>query len=928
MMKRGLSSSFTEVTGDGLTRFYGNRGCSSCLQWHFPRALLLLRPRASQQRRENKLWKQFFSDTSQWWDHRFDKANSKYPDFKHKETQEGLWIDRWSTPQWVKAKLSAMASGTVQRSVFSWTADIRRCVQNGEERKALEKYQKMQAQGVDPDKFTFVPVLKACANLSVLEEGRSVHSQIIDRGFEFDVFVGNGLIDMYSKCGSIDDARRVFDDMAERDRVSWNAMIMGYVKCGQGEKGLNLFKQMQQNGIEPDNATFVAALTACASLTALEDGKCVHTQIIQSGCESNVVVASCLIDMYAKCGSIEDARKVFDGMPMRSVVPWSTMIVSYVKCGQAGEALYLFRMMQQQGVEPDGVTFMGALNACASLASLEEGRYVHALAIRNGYATHMVIENCLIDMYTKCGRVEDARRVFKNMLERDVVSWSAMILGYARCDEAEKSMELYVQMQQDKVEPHNFTFAGVLKACSILATLEEGRHVHKQVIQTGWELNVYVGNCLVDMYAKCRSIDDACRVFNNLSERDVVSWSSMIVGYVKCGQGQKALKLFRKMQQEQVDPERVTFVGALNSCASVAALEEGRYVHEQVIQSGWESDLIVGNCLIDMYAKCGSIEDARNVFDNMPARDVFSWGAMTMGYAMHGLGKDALHLFDKMCQEGTEMDSALFLCLLSACSHAGLLDEGQYYFECMTPVYALAAKVEHYSCIVDLLGRSGCLNEADDIVNSMPCKPDLSVWRALLGACRIYGNVQMGERAAKHLLDLEPENSSGYVLLSNLYATSGKWDSSTKVQHMRKKRSVRKEPGCTWIEVNNQLHTFVVNDKDHPQISRIKAELKTLSEKMRKIGYVPDTQFVLHDVEKDLKEASLLHHSEKLAIAFGLISTPPGTPLRIFKNLRVCGDCHTATRFISKIVGRAILVRDANRFHHFKDGFCSCNDYW
>jgi pentatricopeptide repeat protein len=403
----------------------------------------------------------------------------------------------------------------------------------------------------------------------------------------------------------------------------------------------------------------------------------------------------------------------------------------------------------------------------------------------------------------------------------------------------------------------------------------------------------------------------------------------MILGYVKCSQGKNALELFQKMLGERVEPIPATFMAVLSACASVVALEEGRLIHEYISQSGWDSDLFVGSSLIDMYAKCGSVEDALRVFNKMPRHDLISWNTMLGGYAMHGHGKEAVEHFEQMWDRSVEIDKVTFICLLSACNHAGLVEEGLQFFESMKSVYGISATVEHYACMVDLLGRAGRLAEAEDLIKVMHCEPNAPVWRALLGACKVHGNIEMGEHAAKKVIELDPGDAAGYVLLSNIYAAAGKWDLSSNIQQQRLERGVNKQPGCTWIEVNHELHSFTVDDRDHPQISEIHAELSRLSKQMNHIGYVPDTKFVLHDVEEEDKVVRLCYHSEKLAIAFGLISTPPGTTLRIFKNLRVCGDCHTATKFIAKIVERGIIVRDANRFHHFnKDGLCSCRDYW
>ncbi|CAK9210163.1 unnamed protein product [Sphagnum jensenii] len=545
--------------------------------------------------------------------------------------------------------------------------------------------------------------------------------------------------------------------------------------------------------------------------------------------------------------------------------------------------------MQKKGMTPNTFTFVPVLNACASLRALEEGRQVHEQIIQSGCEGDAFVGCSLVDMYAKCGSMEDAHRVFNKMPSRDVVTWNAMILGHGKCAQGQKALELFSQMQQEGVKPDSVTFVGVVNACASWVALEEGRCAHEQIIQSGWDSDVFVGNSLVDMYAKCGSMEDAWRVFNKMPSRNVVTWNAMILGHVKCRQGQKSLELFRQMQQEAI---------------------------------------FVGNSLVDMYAKCGSMEDAKRVFNEMPLRDVVSWNTILGGFAMHGHGKEALTYFEQMCEEGVQPDDITFVCLLSACSHAGLVHEGMCFYASMKEVYMISPTVEHYTCMVDLLGRAGHLEEAENMIKSMPCKLHFATCMALLGACRIHGNVKMGERVAKQFIELDSENAAGYVLLANIYPASGNKHLCEDVEPQRKERDVKRQPGRTWIEVDSKVHTFVVDDQDHPQMVEIHAELKRLSGLMHDAGYVPHTTIVLHDVEEEEKAFHLCHHSEKLAIAFGLLNTAPGTPLRIRKNLRVCEDCHTSTKFISKIIGRTIMVRDVNCFHHFKDGVCSCMDYW
>ncbi|KAJ7550444.1 hypothetical protein O6H91_07G101600 [Diphasiastrum complanatum] len=728
---------------------------------------------ARQDRSMEKVWESFFSDPSQWWDHRLCKLNSRHPDFKHKRTQQGLWIWRKGNPRWVKARL-ATVTGTIQQSVFSWNTVLLRFVKDGQYRLALDLYKQMQHESIKPDTFTMVQVLNACASLTALEEGRLVHAQTVENGYDSDLFVGNSLVNMYSKCGSIDDACRAFSKINARDVVSWTAMIVAHAKSGQGEKALSLYRQMQLENVKPDTFAFVSVLNACASMAALPEGRHLHAQILEDGCQSNVFVGSGLIDMYAKCGSIEDSCKVFNVYEFEcDVVSWNAMIVGYVKCGQSLKALELYWQMQREQVKADTATFVGVLNACAELAALEDGRRVHAEILQHDCECNVMVESCLVDMYIKCGSLENAFTTFSDMRCREVVSWTVMIVGYGKFGQSEKALDLYRQMQLEQVKPDAVTFVSVLNACANTAALEEGRLVHAQIIQYGCEADIRVRNCLIDMYAKCGSIEDSCKVFNDGFTTDVISWTAMIGGYVKCGQEQKALKFYQQMLLESVEPVNLTFVGVLSACSNVAALKEGRHVHAKVMETGCVSDVAIANCLIDMYSKSGCIEDACRIFNHMPSRDHVSWNAMIMGYALHGHGKEALRLLEHMFQEDLDTDGITFVGLLSACNHAGLIDEGHFYFEHMNPVCAVSTEVEHYSCMVDLLGRAGKLDEAEALITKMPCEPNLTIWTALLGACRNSGNVEMGERIARKLLDVDPQCASAYVLLSNMYAAAG-----------------------------------------------------------------------------------------------------------------------------------------------------------
>eukprot|EP00253_Pinus_taeda_P019276 PITA_19276 len=603
--------------------------------------------------------------------------------------------------------------------------------------------------------------------------------------------------------------------------------------------------------------------------------------------------------MYAKCGSIEFAQRWFDKISNKNVVSWNIMISGYVQNGLAIEALILFRNMVAENVTPNCVTAAIVLQACAHLASLQQGMSIHGYILRRHLEVDVFVGNFLIDMYVKCGNVEMAQQVFDKMLRSDVVSWSAMITGYTQSGHAKEALSLFQKMQLEGLRPNSFIMASVLPACAHLKSLPEGKCIHGCIIRRGFEFDVVVSTALVDMYAKCGSMEITNQLFNKMLERDLASWNAMITGYAQNGQAHEALTFFYHMQEVDLKPDSVTIV-----------------------------DVIVGTALIDMYAKCGNIDFAQRAFDKISKRDVIPSSAMIAGYGMHGHCEEALHLFSKMINIGIRPDHITFQSVLSACSHAGLVDEGMRYFDSMIQDYCITPSVDHFACMIDLLGRAGRLSEAQEIIERMPLKPNISVWGALLGACRVHRNIKLAQYVAERLFEIDPKNVGYYVLLSNIYAASGRWNDVAKVRTMMKELGLRKTPGCSSILVNKRVHAFFVGDRSHPQSENVYGTLETLVGQMKEAGYIPNTDFVLHDVEEEVKGQMLSSHSEKLAIAFGLINTSPSTATRITKNLRMCGDCHNATKFISKIVRREIIVRDANRFHYFRNGFCSCKDYW
>lgn len=514
-------------------------------------------------------------------------------------------------------------------------------------------------------------------------------------------------------------------------------------------------------------------------------------------------------------------------------------------------------------------------------------------------------------------------------------------------------------MLTQPVEPNAFTISSLLKGC----TLQPAKVVHSHAVKLGFSSDLYVSTGLVDAYARGGDVVSAQKLFDAMSVRslvsltamltcyakhgmlkearvlfegmgvkDVVCWNVMIDGYAQHGDPNEALVLFRRMLGKNVRPNEITVLAVLSSCGQLGALESGRWVHSYVknngVGVGVKVNVRVATALVDMYSKCGSLEDARKVFDAIEGKDVVAWNSMIMGYGIHGFSDEALGLFHEMCCVGVKPSDITFVAVLTACAHAGLVEKGLEVFDLMRDRYKMEPKVEHYGCMVNLLGRAGRVREAYDLVRSMEVEPDPVLWGTLLWACRIHNDVSLGEEIAEFLVSNDLASSGTYVLLSNMYAAAGNWVGVAKMRSLMKGSGVEKEPGCSSIEVDNRVHEFLAGDLRHPRSKDIYSMLEEMNGWLKSHGYTPKTDVVLHDIGEQQKEQSLEVHSEKLALAFGLINTSPGSAIKIVKNLRVCLDCHAVMKMISKITDRKIIMRDRNRFHHFENGLCSCGDYW
>ncbi|PIM97401.1 hypothetical protein CDL12_30127 [Handroanthus impetiginosus] len=847
-----------------------------------------------------------------------------------------------------------LTSGT--RSKSSWIESLRFQTRSNSFREAITTFIQMQASGIRPDNFAFPAVLKAATALQDLGLGEQIHASAIKLGYDSrSVTVANTLLHMYGQCSyDVHQVLKVFHRIPQRDQVSWNSMINALCKYEQWELALEAFRLMGLERIEPSSFTLVSVALACSNLNrcdGLRLGKQVHGYSLRVD-DRKTFTTNSLMAMYAKLGRIDDAKIVFEMFAQRDMVSWNTVISAFSQNDRFREALEYFSFMKDEGFQSDGVTISSVLPACSHLELLDLGKQIHAYAFRNDdLIGNSFVASALVDMYCNCKQVVSGRRVFDSALDRKLALWNAMLAGYTQNGFYMEALMLFMKLMVVSGHfPNPTTMASVLPACVHCEAFVDKEVVHGYVLKLGLGRDRYVQNALMDLYSRIGKIEESKYIFHNMESKDIVSWNTMITGYVVCGYHEDALSLLHEMQilgrkDEEDDnfdnntkvsfkPNSVTLMTILPGCAALAALTKGKEIHAYAIRNALESDVAVGSALVDTYAKCGCLNMARRVFDMMPTRNVITWNVIIMAYGMHGEGHEALALFKRMVAEGVgggevKPNEVTFIAIFAACSHSGMVDEGRQLFQRMKEDYGVEPNGDHYACVVDLLGRAGRLDEAYEIINSMPTSLDrVGTWSSLLGACRIHQNVQLGEFSALNLLQLEPNVASHYVLLSNIYSSAGLWEKANEVRKNMKERGVRKEPGCSWIEFGDEVHKFVAGDTSHPRSEQLYEFLDDLFTRLKKEGYIPNTSCVLHNVNEQEKENLLCGHSERLAIAFGLLNSPPGTTIRVAKNLRVCNDCHSATKFISKIVDREIVVRDVRRFHHFKDGGCSCGDYW
>ncbi|KAL6227283.1 hypothetical protein ACLB2K_001242 [Fragaria x ananassa] len=655
-------------------------------------------------------------------------------------------------------------------------------------------------------------LIQKCTAITSLREARRIHSLLLTTTTvgSRSVYMYNNVLSMYARCGSVGDARKVFDEMPQRSVVSFNALAAGYSRSAEtAGLALGLLKQLGGECLRPNASTFASAVQASCALEDWLFGSLVHAQVVKCGVLSDLCVQTALLGMYSNCGDLDSARRVFGGIVDRDVVAWNSMIFGYLKHDKAKEGLRLFDSMLRIGVIPTQFTYSMVLSACSRLRNLYLGKIIHARVIVSSTEADLALGNSLLDMYCNSGDTQAAFSVFNEMNSPDLVSWNTMIAGYSENGDGEKAMGLFSRLKKlSLLKPDEYTFAAIISAAGADLASDYGNLLHAQVTKAGLEKSMFVGTALVSMYFKNSETDNAERVFYSIPEKDVVLWTEMIMGYSRLADGESAIKLFKEMCKEGYMFDSFALSGALGACSDLAMLKQGEMIHSQALKTGFDVEMSVCGSLVDMYAKNGCLESAYCIFSRVLDPDLKCWNSMLGGYSHHGMAEEALKLFFEIKKHGLVPDQVTFLSLLSACNHSGLVEVGKFLWNCMKE-NGIPPGPKHYSCMVSLLSRARLLNEAEELIIKSPFNEDnLELWRTLLSSCVINKNLEIGVHAAEQVLKVDAEDSATHILLSNLYASAGKWDEVVEIRRKIKELTLEKDPGLSWIEDKRNIQVF------------------------------------------------------------------------------------------------------------------------
>ncbi|KAL2343617.1 hypothetical protein Fmac_004902 [Flemingia macrophylla] len=698
-----------------------------------------------------------------------------------------------------------------------------------------------QAKDHRGSSFTTQPLIdlfKSCEKTGSLKHATCIHGHVLKSGFgDRDLLVLlNHAAHAYSKCNDYDAARKVFDGMPHRNVFSWTVMIVACNECGCYRDGVELFCTMLNQGVLPDGFALSAVLQSCVGLGSVRLGEMVHAHVVVTGFLMHTVVGTSLLNMYAKLGESESSVKVFNTMPELNIVSWNAMISGFTSNGLHLQAFDCFMNMIDVGVTANNFTFVSVSKAVGQLGDIHKCHQVHRYASNLGLDSNTLVGTALIDMYSKCGSVSDAQALFESNFSGCLINtpWNAMITGYSQAGSHLETLQLFTRMCQNDVKPDVYTFCCVFNSIAALKCLKSLRETHGMALKCGFDtMQISATNALADAYVKCDSLVAGENIFNRMEEKDIVSWTTMVTACCQYSEWGKAVAIFSQMRNEGFVPNHFTLSSVITACGGLCLLEYGQQVHSLTCKASMDTETCIESALIDMYAKCGNLTGAKKIFERISNPDTVSWTAIIFTCAQHGLVEDALQLFRKMEQSDAKINAVTLLCILFACSHRGMVEEGLRIFHQMEYTYGVVPEMEHYACVVDLLGRVGRLNEAVEFISKMPIEPNDMVWQTLLGACRIHGNTRLGEAAAQKILSTRPQHPSTYVLLSNTYIESGLYQDGVSLRDTMKERGIKKEPGYSWISIRGEVHKFYAGDQQHPQKDKIYTLLEQLTSNLK-----------------------------------------------------------------------------------------------
>lgn len=694
----------------------------------------------------------------------------------------------------------------------------------------------MLKSNVAPDAFTYPSLLKACTSLSLQFHGLFFHQHVIVNGFSSDPYIATSLISFYSKVGRIDIAHKVFDTMPERSIVPWTAIIGCHSRGADSNSAFYLYNKMQYEGIKSSSVTILAML---AGISEGDQLKCLHSCVVKCGFEHNLVLINCMLSVYGKCGMIEDAKNLFELIVNKDIISWNSLVSVYASVGNMRDILRLLYRMRIAGVEPDQQTFTSLVPVIAKEGNARLGEWVHGQIITTGFALSAHVETSIMGMYLKYGNVNNAHRIFERAKEKDVVFWTAMISGLVQNERADKALEIFRQMLISRVMPSSTTLASAFAACAQLVSHKLGTSLHGYILRHRIALDTPSQNALVTMYAKCGCLGESFAVFRMMEERDVVSWNAIVAANAQNGRLREALCLFNEMRATLKKPDSVTVISLLQACASIGAHQQGKWIHAFAIRSCLGPCIRIDTALVDMYCKCGNLDIARKCFDSIQQHDIVSWSTIVAGYGSHGRGETALDMYSKCLQEGFEPNHTIFLSILYACSHNGLIDQGICLFESMIKDFGIKPELEHRGCIVDLLCRAGRVEDAYDFYKKMFPEPVVDVLGILLDACRSKGKAELADTVANEISLLKPVDPGKYVQLAHSYASMANWDSVGDAWGQMRSLGLKKIPGWSFIELHGTIVTFFRGHIYHPQSEDTMWVLKILSKEIRELLLSP-----------------------------------------------------------------------------------------